>query len=286
MYNHFECLDPEDDHAGAKIYDYPDLFREAANTLRTRKYFHEALRYYEPVRQVSDCVDAAYLMDVASCYEAVGLVKEAEDCYKIVLDRNEGNPEARRKLSEMCIDFITPPNHAASADKAVSVTHHRARKRIRVKDQKRPKKGEVLTSWAPTMLAPRLVIQSAKQISHERAEGREENVKVLYLRREALSEHARSADESSETEWMAITRTLIQNFQDNKVFYPFDKHHKFLGYSREARSLAARPKHELDALAEQSKSHLSKFDAATCPCSFMLITHFRNTTGRSDCHSC
>ena len=262
--NHFECLDPENDQPGAKIYDYPDLFREAGNALRGRRYFHEALRYYEPVQQISQYADAAYFMEMASCYKAVGLGTEAEDCYKIVVDSNEGNPEARRRLLEMCTESGTSPKGATTTNEVVSVRQHKARKRVGSKDAKQSKKVKALPSWATTMLAPRLVPQSTKQISLEREEAQKEDVNALFLRREDLKEQARNGDESSKTEWMAITKTLIQGFEDNKVFYPFDKHHKFYGYSREARSLAARPKHELDALAEQSKSHLGVFNGPPC----------------------
>ncbi len=258
--NHFECLDPEDDQAGAKVYDYPDLFREAANALRVRRYFHEALRYYEPVQQISEYADTAYFMEMASCYKAVGLGIEAEDCYKIVVDSDKGNPEARRRLLEMCKELGTSPKGVTTNDDSASVRQHKARKRAGNKDAKQPKKGKALSPWATTMLAPRLVPQSAKQISLEREEAQEEDVNALFVRREDLKEQARNNDESSKTEWMAITKTLIQGFKDNKVFYPIDKHHKFYGYSREARSLAARPKYELDALAEQSKSHLGKLN--------------------------
>lgn len=285
MQNHFEYLDPEDDQIGAKIYDYPDLFREAANALRVKRYFHEALRYYEPVQQISDYADAAYFMEMASCYKAVGLRTEAEDCYKIVVDSDKGSPEARRRFLEMCEESGTSPRGAMDFDEVVSVRKNKARKRVRDKDAKQPKRNQTLQSWATTMLAPRLVPQSAKKISLEREEAQEEDVNALFLRRETLTKQSRNGDESTKTEWMAITKTLIQAFKDNKIFYPFDKHHKFYGYSKEARSLAARPKHELDALAEQSKSHLGIFDSRTFFTFHRLIIHFRNSTRRSYRHS-
>lgn len=228
-----------------------------------RRYFHEALRYYEPVQHISEYADAAYFMDMASCYKALGLRTEAEDCYRIVVDSDEGNPEARRRLVDMCTELGTSPTGTTNTVEAASVTQNKARKGLRNKDAEQPKKGKALPSWATTMLAPRLVPQSAKQIALEREEAQEEDTNALYLRREILTERTRYGDESSKTEWMAITKTLIQGFKENKVFYPLDKHHKFYGYSREARSLAARPKHELDALVENSRSHLGMSDGPT-----------------------
>ena len=256
MQNHFECLDPEDNQSGAKIYDYPDLFQEAASALRARRYFHEALRYYEPIQQITEYADASYLMEMASCYKAVGLVAEAEDCYKNIIDSDKGNPEARQFFLEMCKASGMFPQGATTSEEVVSVRQHKAGKRFGDKETKQPKEGKTLQSWATTMLAPRLVPKSAKQISHEREEVQEEDVNALFLRRKALTEQARNGDEITKTEWMAISKTLIQGFKDSKVFYPLDKHHKFYGFSREARSLAARPKHEVDALEEQRKSQL------------------------------
>ena len=236
-----------------------------------RRYFHEALRYYEPVQQTSEYADAAYFMEMATCYKALGLRTEAEDCYKIVVESDEGNPEARRRLSEMCSALGTSSKGASNDDETVSKTQHKARKRVGNKDVKHLKQGKALPAWATATLAPRLVPQSAKQSFLEGDEAQEESVNALYLRRQALTEQARHGDESSKTEWMAVTKTLIQGFKENKIFYPFDKHHKFYGYSREARSLAARPKHELDALAEQFKSHLGIFGG---PTAFVLHANF------------
>ena len=281
MQNHFECLDPEDDRAGAKIFDYPDLFREAANALRAGRYFHEALRYYEPIKLISEYVDPAYFVDMASCYKAIGLASEAEDCYKVVID-NEGSLEGQRILLEMRTELSTSQQGGIGIDSIVSVAQREKRRRIEDKDAAQPKKGKALTHWAPTMLAPRSVPQSTKQSSAETERTFEEDVKALYLRREALTELARYGDESSKTEWMAITKTLIEEFKNNKVFYPFDKYHKFYGYSREARSLAARPKNKFDSLVEQSKSCFGIFHSPKSLRSIMLTTHVRNSTRRSD----
>ena len=269
MWNHFEYLDPEDDQAGAKIHDYPDLFREAANALRVRNYYHEALRYYEPVQQISYYADAAYFMEMAACYKAVGLRTEAEDCYKVVVASDEGDPEARRRLLEMCSESGASPPGERDDGEVLSVKQHKARKRGGDKDAKQPKKGKALPSWATTMLAPRQAPPSAKQMSLEREEAYEQDVNALYIRRETLTAQDTYGNESSKTEWMAITKTLIQGFKDNKVFYPFDRHHRFYGYSREARLLAARPKHEVDAIAEQSRSHLGKF----CGPTYLTLHH-------------
>ena len=216
------------------------------------------------MQQISYYADAAYFMEMASCYKAIGLRTEAEDCYKIIVDSDEGGPEARRRLLEMCSESGTSPPGERNDREVFSVKRHKARKRVGDKDAKQPKKGKALPSCATTMLAPRLALPSAKRMSLEREEAHEQDVNALYIRRETLTTQATHENESSKTEWMAITKTLIQGFKDNKVFYPFDKHHRFYGYSREARSLAARPKHEVDALAEQSRSHLGEFCGPTC----------------------
>ena len=202
-------------------------------------------------------------MEMASCYTAVGSRTEAEDCYKMVINSDEEDSEARRRLLEMCSEPGTSPHEERNDGEISLVAQHKARKRIGQKGAKQPKWGTGLPSLATTLLAPRPAPQSAKQKSLEKEEIQEQDLNAVYLRRETLTTQARYGDESSKTEWMAMTKTLIQGFKDNRVFYPFDKHQKFYGYSREARALAARPKHELDTLAEQSRSHLGMFGGPT-----------------------
>ena len=83
------------------MFDYPDLFREVANALRSQDQPNEALIFYRPLQAVSKQVDPTLLMDTASCYKVLGLRASAEGCYKRILEHDQAFTEARIALWNM-----------------------------------------------------------------------------------------------------------------------------------------------------------------------------------------
>lgn len=192
---------------------------------------------------------------MGACYRAVGLRAEAEDCFNTVLDIDSRNMAARTQLAQIRRESGVLQRDLEDGE-AVSVRQRKTRRPAGNKGGKRSKKVKAPSVWSmPPLLAPRPATQSAKQSALEK-KTRDEDVQVLFLRREELKEEVKIGDESSKAQWMAATKALIEDFRDNKVFYPIDKHHRFYGYTREARNMAGRPKHELDAQLEKSKSIL------------------------------
>ena len=235
------------------MYDYPDLYREAANALRGRNYYHEALHYYEPLQQVREYTDATYFQEMAACYRAIGLRAEAVECYETIIELDGRNMQARKELAELNRQSGLA-HQGLPDDEVVPVKEHKRRRRSGDKSSTKPPRASSPTSLA--LLAPRPVLPSAKQLALEKEQTREEDVHALFRRRNNLTEKTGKGNESSKAEWMAVTRILIETFRANKVFYPLDRHRRFYGYSVKARNMAARPKHELDALAEKSISFL------------------------------
>ncbi len=215
-----------------------------------KNYYHEALRYYEPLQQLSEYEDVSYLLEMANCYREVGLTAEAENCYSTIIDIDHGNLEARVQLKGMSRGLTAPRHGFLELDEAVTVSQHKARRPTGTREAKRSKKATVSLPWSKTMLVPGPERQLAKQ---QKKRAQEEDIQVLFQRREKLMEQARQGDESFKTQYMAILKSLYEAFRDNKVFYPLDKHHRFYGYSKEARLLAMKPKHELDGLITRSK---------------------------------
>lgn len=236
------------------MYDYPDLYREAANVLRGQNYFHEALRYYEPLQQVSEYGDAHYYQELGACYRAVGLRAEAEDCFNTILKIDSRNTAARTQLAQMRREAGVLQRDLQVGE-ALSVRQHKTRRPAGNKGAKKSTREKASTIWSiPPMLAPRPVPQSAKKSALEKGKARDEDIQALFLRREELTEEVETGNESSKAQWMTATKALIEEFSGNKVFYPIDKHHRFYGYTKEARNLAARPKYEIDAQMEPGRS--------------------------------
>jgi len=252
LQNHFEWLDPDDVHS---LHECTDLFREAANALRGLEFYHEALRYYEPLQRVSGYDDVAYLFEMASCYTAVGLIPKAENCYQMIIEHDDGNYEARIQLSGMLQGSGMTHRGKTHGNQGGSVRQHKSTKRNWDRDTKRSKK--ITTPRASSsfmLLPPRPAYPSIKELEREKEQVRGEEVHLLFLQRKNWKDNAANGVEDCKAKWMAATKSMVQGFRDNKVFYPVEKHHKFLGYSRAARAMASRPKHELNALTESSRS--------------------------------
>ena len=99
--NHFEWLSPDDTSPAARVYDYADLFREAADGLREAGLFEEALRYYNPLLQVTEYLDLSFYMALGECYQGSGKLEDAENCYLTVIEYESKNVAARLKLAKL-----------------------------------------------------------------------------------------------------------------------------------------------------------------------------------------
>ena len=257
------------------MFDYPDLFREAADALSEEGLYHEALRFYEPLQQVKDYTDPTFFTAMAKCYRAVGLVTEAEDCYQTIIEYDEENVDARVQLAKMFEELGMPEQAFTYVNEVMLLGRQH---------MEHSKKGRTATGPAvadhdasmPTMLArrtsrpgarkPTTTLNIAQKADLERA--RDDNVRILHLRFLELRRAMRAGDEESTIQWLDATRSLILDFRSNKLFFPWDKCIRFLGYSKEARRKALKPRtseavDEMEAMAERLRNTLG-MNICTC----------------------
>ena len=244
---HFEWLDPDDNQPGAKLFDYPDLFREAADALRLKCYYHESLSYYEPLQYVQGYTDAAYFADMAACYRAIGMKAEAKDCYQAIVDHDDCNVEAKLHLVRLYEELGMPDQAGAHVRDVLSVTSRNWKRSGNVGALKQTATMSALgsSSYTSTMLMPcppRQVLRPRAIEKEVREQAHTENVFALHLRLQELIEKARNGDMEFKIRWKAIAKSLIQDFKSNRAFYPYDKNVKFLGYSKQARTGPIRSK--------------------------------------------
>lgn len=192
---------------------------------------------------------------MALCYRSVGLKTEAEKCYTMIIDHDSTNYDAHIQRNKIRQASEIAQQRTAEESPSRSTRQHKSTRRAGDKIAKRSKSRVAPPASSTSMLlAPRPVYQSAKQLAVEKEHLQWEEVYSLFTHREDLQRTAGGKNEDCKAEWMATTKALLQAFRDNKVFYPFDRHQRFFGYSKEARGMASRPKHELDALTESSRS--------------------------------
>ena len=244
----------------AKLFDYPDLFREAADVLRLTGHHNESLRFYEPLQQLSDYTDASFFMDMAECYKALGLNTEAEDCYQTVIHNDNDNIEARVQLAKMYEELGISERAVVYVKEVIAL----GRAEVVSKPQKRSRRPKfagatVAEPSAPTAISSGPICQQFIDSAGQTEEGEKkkaENFHVIYSQMQGLMPGLRTGEEQATTEWMKLANILIQDFRSNKVFYPPIKYMRFFGYSKEARTKALKSKasqaiEEMEAMAER-----------------------------------
>lgn len=250
------------------MFDYPDLFRETADALSEEGLYHEALRFYEPLQQVKDYTDASFFTAMAKCYRAVGLVTEAEDCYRTIIEHDEENVDARVQLAKMFEELGMPEQAFKYVTEVMLLgrQHMDPSKKVEIAAGAAIAEAE---SSIRTMLAhrtsrpgarkPRTNLSITEKADLERT--RNGTVRILYQRFLDLREAMLAGDEESTVQWLDATRGLIQDFKSNKVFFPWDKYLKFQGYSKEGRNKTSKPNtseaiDEMEAMAERLQNSL------------------------------
>ncbi|KAL8768028.1 MAG: hypothetical protein Q9209_005632 [Squamulea sp. 1 TL-2023] len=213
----FELLSPNEPSTKAKLYDYPDLYRDAADALRDTGFHYEALKYYQPLQEIPEFVDALYYADVASCYKALGHEAQAEECCRIIASLERDQYDGRTMSAGLELDV----SDKSEATIAGSIE-------------------EVATSRAPATLAM-LISHRLKRRTRQpdmnkelRAKLQEEMSRALYDRTQELLDQARQGDPEVMAQWMASSQELVNDFQSHRGFYPSDKGLRVYGRPQDA----------------------------------------------------
>ena len=233
---------------GAKLFDYADLFREAADALRVAGQHNEALRYYEPLQEVKDYVDSSYLSDLAFCYRKTGFRNEAEECYQSIVDRGDDDTGVRLQIVAMCKEHGASERSSKILEQLSLAVMYRTTQAEDMGSSRGTDAAVNQTTLPSTMLASRskptskASVQERGKRLREQQQREHERESMLYshfLRLERSTTNARLGDAHARAEWTVAARHLIQDFRSNSIFYPPDKYMRFLGYSSKARARSA-----------------------------------------------
>ncbi|KAI9806066.1 MAG: transcription factor TFIIIC subunit tfc4 [Piccolia ochrophora] len=272
--DHFAWLEPLDDGPEAKLFDYQDLFREAADGLLDVGNSAEALKFYEPLQQIDEYPDPEFYSQLGKAYRMAGLPLEAEQSYKIIIENDAKNVDARVQLAKVYEELNMPEKAFSYVSEVLLLRQDEPeiprrgrkaslmRKGSRQKAQKKmPRKVKRATprEWSVKQ-------KSAEEIKQERLAQKRaqfEATRMHFGILQGLEDQMRRGDSEAARKWMEIAALMIHDFRSCKVFFPFDKYVKFLGYSVEARKRALRPvKHskleEVDAMADRLHASLEQ----------------------------
>lgn len=177
----------------------------------------------------------------------------AISCYQNIIDSNNGNEDAELQLVVLCEEL--------GIDRA-SVTRNakdvcKSRDPSQTRPAEAPDDDPNIRSFA--MITPRISRPPAKDIRASqksiREQAKAEDAHTLFLRMKKVKETAQEGDLGHKFQWMLAAKTLIQDFQSEKLFFPYDRYMRFYGYSREARKRSLNMR-SADIAAEASTRRL------------------------------
>ncbi|EXJ77260.1 hypothetical protein A1O3_10418 [Capronia epimyces CBS 606.96] len=134
---HFEWLEPEARDEDANVYEYPDLFLEAAQALNEAKEHNQALRYFEALKDLNAYSDVDFWLGVASNSYICGNKMQAIECYEEAKAADENCIEARTQLSKLYADLGEKENAMENAREAVRLADNSIRKTERRKYERK-----------------------------------------------------------------------------------------------------------------------------------------------------
>lgn len=245
-----EYLNPDDTSEGARIFDYADLFREAADALKEVGLFEEALRFYEPIQQTAEYADVSFFLAMADCCMKLSKYEDAESCYLTVADHDASNLESRAQLAKLYDSLGMPDQAYKYVNEAVLLSRQETRTRRRRNDARLELLAAEFRRLEPAALRPLapkpvpvevLATTSAEQLEPvvRWGEGaRAEDTKFLYVMMKQLEPKVKDGNVEAIEDWLDIADALIREFRSNRIFYPMARTTEFQGYSSQAQRRA------------------------------------------------
>lgn len=134
---HFEWLEPEARDEHANVYEYPDLFLEAAQALHEAKEHDQALRYFQALKDTKAYSDVDFWLAVGANSYICGNKEQAIECYEEAAAADENCLEARTQLSKLYADIGEKEKALENARQAVRIADNSIRKTERRKYERK-----------------------------------------------------------------------------------------------------------------------------------------------------
>lgn len=257
-------MNPDDTSYGARIYDYGDLFREAADALKEAGLLEEALRFYTPIQNTPDFADVSFYMAMADCCKQLGELEDAQTFYLTVAEHDPRNMESRVELAKLCESLGDSEQAFKYVNEAVLIGRQESRTRRRRKDTRLEQLAlEFRTAelGAPRPIAPKPSTLTTWQTPTavrgrpQPGEGtRTEDIQFLYTKMQQLEPQIEDGVSEAIEDWLDIADALLRDFRSNRVFYPMARTMEFRGYSSEAQRKAGKSKNRtlMDEMQEMA----------------------------------
>lgn len=233
MQEHFRWLDPEGLSGEDRVLDYADLFRDAADALYECGFYRQALLFYTALSKISGQNDASLYVQMGKCYLSGKLNDQAEDCLHSAIHIDQNNIEARIQLAKLYESLNEQEQAFIHLSEIMKI-----RRRVEWKKFERTSKEgpHSIDEELPPVNVGRESHSNPKRLVDPAERQRQENLVAARLQdRYAMmrsQQNAMRAGQNGPTiAWMEAAQELIEDFRGFKMFYPWDKYVRFLGYT-------------------------------------------------------
>lgn len=245
--------------------EYSDLYLQVAPKLLEAELYENALEFYESLKRYPDLVTPTLYIEMGKCFQGSGLSFKAEDCFQMAIQIDEDNVEARMELATMYEKLGEQEQAFIYVNEIMSIKRSQnsknrpglkfGRKRDRMggpqpePNKPNPDLGMMPTSM-PRKFKPRRLADPAEKLKDENS--RAEQLQSQYYTMRKEHQGMRNGDLRATNEWIDAARDLTDDFRSFKLFYPWDKYVKFLGYTGGTRAQAETSlDSDLTAMAER-----------------------------------
>lgn len=264
-------LEPSDRSEQSKALEYSDLYLQVAPKLLEAGLYQDALKFYQSMKRYSSLVTPSIYIEIGRCFQGSGLGFKAEECFQMAIQMDDDNVEARMELAKMYELLGEQEQAFIFVNEVMSIKRSQnsrlrpgpkpGRKQAKIAgpqtESKAPKSDvSMMPTKVPRAYKPRRLADPTEKQKEEKA--RAEQLQSQYYTMRKEHKGMRNGDVRATTNWMDAARDLTDDFRSFKLFYPWDKYIKFLGYSGETRAQAETPlESDLTDMAERlSRSSL------------------------------
>lgn len=205
--------------------------RDIGLTLYMSEQHEDAIKYLESARSAAEEPDEELTLALGQCYTYLGKYPEAIRLLESVLEIDGQNINARMLLAELYEEIGETKRAFAFVSEVIRIRKYSGTIGPSPYRQGR-RKGVDRDSIEGRTSKPQALTKEEKE---ELDRMRGQAVRETYRTLKVVEDSMKHGLEGSIDAWMQAALALIADFRNTRVFYPLDKFHKFLGYSKEAR---------------------------------------------------
>ncbi|EMR71485.1 putative rna polymerase iii transcription factor tfiiic protein [Eutypa lata UCREL1] len=242
---HFEWLDPNGERASELLSEYTHIVLEVASALYDKNKYAQALRFYEPLWDVPDALDANALLsadarlELARMYEAAREEREAyilvSEALKLQEAQEEEEPldgDMDANVDDMDEEELDPPNLSLDRDPGMDAQRKKkpARRVVRMRrDKPKTKAQKPLRSLQPKVQRQRPRVFGYSEEVHKEEERRAVELATKWQIVRDSREESGPNDRGPPASFMAAAGPLVDDFRSYKDFYSWDNYLTHLG---------------------------------------------------------